>query len=123
MEYPELGRTGLDVSEVGFDARGIGGSQWGGADAAESLRALGRAIDPGVSLGDTALAYGDGRSEGLVGEVVSGRLETIYVATKVPPKNLLWPAASGVPLEDVFPVSHVRACAERSLSNLAVDTV
>jgi aryl-alcohol dehydrogenase-like predicted oxidoreductase len=51
MEYRELGRTGLDVSEVGFGAWGIGGAQWGGADDAESLRALGRAIDPGVNLG------------------------------------------------------------------------
>ena len=72
---------------------------------------------------DTALAYGEGRSERLVGQVVRGRPERIYVATKVPPKNLAWPAPAGVPVEEVFPAEHVRACAERSLSNLGLERI
>jgi aryl-alcohol dehydrogenase-like predicted oxidoreductase len=123
MEYRKLGRTGLEVSEIGFGAWGIGGSQWGGAEDAESLEALGRAIDLGVHFIDTALAYGDGRSERVVGRVVRERPETVYVATKVPPKNRLWPARDGVPLEDAFPGSYVRECAERSRTNLGLETI
>jgi aryl-alcohol dehydrogenase-like predicted oxidoreductase len=123
MQYRALGRTGLEVSEIGFGAWGIGGSQWGGAEDAESSRALERAIDLGVNFIDTALAYGDGRSERLVGQVVRRRPETVHVATKVPPKNRIWPAPTGVPLEKVFPGRHVRDCVERSLSNLGLEAV
>ena len=117
MEYRKLGSTGIEVSEIGYGAWGIGGSQWGGADDDESIQALNRAIDLGVNFIDTALAYGDGRSERVVGQVVRERPETIHVATKVPPKNLTWPAAA----EDVrstrsSPRDHIRACAERSLA-------
>jgi aryl-alcohol dehydrogenase-like predicted oxidoreductase len=123
MEYRTLGRTGLQVSEIGFGAWGIGGSQWGGAEDAESTQSLERAIDLGLNFIDTALSYGGGRSERLVGDVVRRRPETVYVATKVPPMNGIWPAPDGVPVDEVFPGAHVRDCAERSLSNLGLETV
>jgi aryl-alcohol dehydrogenase-like predicted oxidoreductase len=111
------------VSEIGYGAWGIGGSQWGGADDDESIRALERAIDLGVNFVDTALAYGDGRSERLVGRVVRGRPDTVHVATKVPPKNGIWPAPDGLPVEDVFPGGYVREGAERSLRNLGLGCI
>jgi aryl-alcohol dehydrogenase-like predicted oxidoreductase len=123
MEYRTLGRTGIEVSEIGYGAWGIGGAQWGGADDDESIAALNHAIDLGLNFIDTALAYGEGRSERLVGEVVGGRSETIHVATKVPPKNGIWPAPFDARVEDVFPAEHVRRCAQRSLGNLGVDTI
>jgi aryl-alcohol dehydrogenase-like predicted oxidoreductase len=123
MRYRKLGRTGLEVSEIGYGAWGIGGAQWGGADDDESIQALHRAIDLGLNFVDTALAYGDGRSERIVGQVVPEREETVYVATKVPPKNRIWPAQPGSPLEEVFPPGYVNDCAERSLRNLGMDTV
>jgi aryl-alcohol dehydrogenase-like predicted oxidoreductase len=123
MEYRGLGRTGLEVSEIGFGAWGIGGSQWGGAEDDESIQALERAIDLGLNFIDTALAYGEGRSERLVGQVVRRRPESVHVATKVPPKNGMWPAPAGLPVEEVFPAAHVRGCAERSLSNLGLETI
>jgi aryl-alcohol dehydrogenase-like predicted oxidoreductase len=123
MRYRRLGRTGLEVSEIGYGAWGIGGAQWGGADDDESVQALHRAIDLGLNFIDTALAYGEGRSERLVGRVVRERGETVHVATKVPPKNRIWPAEEGAPLQDVFPPGYVRECAERSLRNLEMDTV
>jgi aryl-alcohol dehydrogenase-like predicted oxidoreductase len=123
MQYRRLGRTGLAVSEIGYGAWGIGGTQWGGADDDESIEALNRAIDLGLNFVDTALAYGDGRSERLVGEVVRERTETVYVATKVPPKNGIWPAPEGVPVDEVFPGAYVRECAERSRSNLGLETI
>jgi aryl-alcohol dehydrogenase-like predicted oxidoreductase len=121
VKYRPLGRTGIEVSEVGYGAWGIGGSQWGGADDDESIQALHRAIDLGLNFIDTALAYGRGRSERIVGQVVRERAEPIHVATKVPPKNLIWPAPPGVPVDEVYPGDHIRACAERSLSNLGLE--
>jgi aryl-alcohol dehydrogenase-like predicted oxidoreductase len=123
VKYRPLGRTGMEVSEIGYGAWGIGGSQWGGADDDESIQALHRAIDLGLNFIDTALAYGRGRSEGLVGQVMRERPETIYVATKVPPKNLIWPAPAGIPVEEAFPGDHIRACAERSLQNLGLERI
>src|SRR3990170_459209 len=70
VNYRKLGRTGLEVSEVGYGAWGIGKSQWMGAEDDESLRALNRAIDLGLNFIDTALGYGQGHSERLVGQVV-----------------------------------------------------
>jgi aryl-alcohol dehydrogenase-like predicted oxidoreductase len=123
MRYRRLGRTGLEVSEIGYGAWGIGGAQWGGADDDESIQALHRAIDLGLNFVDTALAYGEGRSERLVGQVVRERSETVYAATKVPPKNRIWPAQPGSALEEVFPPGYVSECAEQSLRNLGMDTV
>jgi aryl-alcohol dehydrogenase-like predicted oxidoreductase len=123
MRYRKLGRTGIEVSEIGYGAWGIGGAQWGGADDDESLQALHRAIELGLNFVDTALAYGEGRSERLVGQVVREREETVHVATKVPPKNRIWPAEEGAELEDVFPPGYVRECAEQSLRNLGMEAV
>ncbi len=95
MHKRSLGRTGIEISEIGYGAWGIGGKQWLGAEDRESLRALHRAVDLGLSFIDTALGYGDGHSEELVGRVVRERDEWIVVATKVPPKNMTWPAPAG----------------------------
>jgi len=123
MNTRPLGRTGWEVSEVGYGAWGIGGSQWLGAEDQESLAALHRAFDLGLDFVDTALAYGDGHSEKLVGRAVRERDEWIKVATKIPPKNGRWPAPSGLDPEDVFPAHHVRACTAQSLENLGLDRI
>jgi aryl-alcohol dehydrogenase-like predicted oxidoreductase len=123
MHYRRLGRTGLEVSEVGYGAWGIGGSMWLGAEDQESLRALHRAMDLGLNFIDTALGYGDGHSEQLVGRAVRERSEHVHVATKIPPKNGRWPAPWGIDPEEAFPAEHVRACTERSLRNLGLDVI
>jgi aryl-alcohol dehydrogenase-like predicted oxidoreductase len=123
MQYRTLGRTGLQVSEIGFGAWGIGKSNWLGAEDEESLRALNKAIDLGLNFIDTALGYGNGHSERLVGQVVKARSEHVYVATKVPPKNRQWPARAGVPAHDAFPADYVIERAEESLRNLGMETV
>jgi aryl-alcohol dehydrogenase-like predicted oxidoreductase len=123
MRYRTLGRTGIEVSELGYGAWGIGQSMWIGAEDDESLRALRRAIELGVTFIDTALVYGNGHSEELVGQVVRAASETVHVATKVPPKNGEWPARAGVRAEDAFPGSWIRECTERSLRSLGTDSV
>jgi aryl-alcohol dehydrogenase-like predicted oxidoreductase len=118
-----LGRTGVHVSEIGFGAWGIGGTYWIGAEDAESRRALHRALDLGVNFIDTAIVYGRGRSEKLVGEIVRERRQRVFVATKIPPKNLIWPATSGVPVSETFPGEHIVRFCEKSLRNLGSDAV
>jgi aryl-alcohol dehydrogenase-like predicted oxidoreductase len=122
MKYRTLGRTGIEVSEVGYGAWGIGGVQWTGGDDDEARKALNQAIDQGLNFIDTALAYGGGHSERLVGEVVRSRREAITIATKIPPKNRAWPAQA-VPLEEVFPADHIIECTETSLRNLGIETI
>ena len=123
MRYRRLGRTGFHVSEIGYGAWGIGGTQWLGADDRESRLALRHAIDLGLNFIDTALAYGEGHSEELVGDVVREADHKIYVASKVPPKNQLWPARPGIPIAEVFPYEHIMQSTERSLKNLKLDTI
>lgn len=123
MQYRRLGKTGWMVSEVGFGAWGIGGTWWIGAQDAESTAALHASIDAGVNFIDTALVYGDGHSEALVGEVVRSRKERIYVATKVPPKNQHWPALAEDTVSDAFPPAHIIECTEQSLTNLRLDCI
>jgi aryl-alcohol dehydrogenase-like predicted oxidoreductase len=123
MKYRKLGRTNFEISEMGYGAWGIGGEQWLGADDRGSLAALRRAIELGLNFIDTALAYGDGHSEQLVAQVVRDAGSRIYVATKVPPKNNLWPAQPGVGIEQVFPYKHILRSTEESLKNLRLETI
>jgi aryl-alcohol dehydrogenase-like predicted oxidoreductase len=123
MQYRPLGKTGLAVSEVGFGAWGIGNTMWQGAQDSESLRALHRAADLGVNFFDTALVYGNGHSEALIGQFLRERKEPIILASKVPPKNMIWPAQPGTPLSQTFSYAHVIRSTERSLKNLGVETI
>src|SRR3954451_3330812 len=122
MRTRTLGRTGFDVSELGYGAWGIGQAMWVGADDDESLRALRRAVELGVTFVDTALAYGDGHSEKLVGQVVR-ESPHVRVASKVPPMNWEWPARAGVPVDEAYPGSWVVECTERSLRYLGLDAI
>ncbi len=123
MRYRKLGKTGFEVSELGYGAWGIGGKQWKGGTDDESIRALLRAIELGVNFIDTALAYGEGHSERLVGGVLRDTKERIYIATKVPPKNQLWPAQLGIAIDRVFPYQYIIESTETSLRNLGVDAI
>ena len=122
MRYRTLGRTGLEVGEIGFGAWGISGAQWLGAEDRESLRALETARTNGINFFDTALAYGDGHSERLLAEAFKSDSKAI-IATKVPPKNRVWPAQKDTPLRDVFPKPYVLDSLDRSLRNLGRDQV
>lgn len=123
MNYRKLGKTGIEVSEIGYGAWGIGGKQWLGSDDKSSLVALRRAFELGLNFIDTALAYNEGHSETLVGQVVREVGAQVYVATKIPPKNRIWPAAPGVGLEEVFPYDYAIECTNTSLTNLGVEQI
>jgi aryl-alcohol dehydrogenase-like predicted oxidoreductase len=123
MRYRTLGRTGLEVSELGYGSWGIGGGMWVGAEDETSRASLRRAVEHGVNFLDTALVYGDGHSEELVGEVVRESTETVYVATKVPPKNRRWPAPPGIHADAAFPSDWIVECTEQSLRSLGLETI
>jgi aryl-alcohol dehydrogenase-like predicted oxidoreductase len=123
MNTRRLGRTGFRISEIGYGAWGIGGSGWLGADDDQSAKALHRAIDLGCNLIDTALRYGNGHSEELVGRIARERDERIYVTTKIPPKNGIMPAPDGIHPDEAFPAEHVIACTEQSLRNTGLDAL
>lgn len=124
MRTRTLGRTGIVVSEIGFGAWGIGQEEWVGATDDAAVLALNTAFDAGINFYDTALAYGQGHSERLVGRFAKGKpRDQVVIATKIPPKNLQWPAQCGISVGEVFPKEHIRACAERSLKNLDLETV
>jgi aryl-alcohol dehydrogenase-like predicted oxidoreductase len=118
-----LGRTGFNVSEVGYGAWGLGGNQWRGHKEDDALAALRRALELGLNFIDTALAYNEGHSEQLIAKTLKETGARAYVATKVPPKNRIWPAQSGIGLEDVFPYDYVVESTETSLRNLQVETI
>jgi len=122
MNYRILGRTGLKVSELGFGAWGIGKVQWLGGEDQKSLNALKLARDLGVNFYDTALAYGNGHSEQLLAQAF-GNSPEVVIASKIPPKNRIWPANPKTPLSEVFPKHYVLASLEESLRNLGRDAI
>ena len=120
MEYRILGRTGIEVSEIGFGGWPIGGG-WGSRDDAQALRALRHAFDLGVTFFDTALGYGD--SEKLIGEALGDVRDQVVIATKIPTKTDRWPALPSEPVSEVFPADFVVECTEQSLRNLGTDYI
>lgn len=123
MRYRKLGKSGLQVSEVSYGAWAIGGGMWGGPRDDDSRASLERAFARGVDFVDTALVYGDGHSERLVGEFARAHRDQVRVATKVPPKSYQWPAQPGAALADHFPESWIIECAEKSLRNLGLERI
>ena len=116
MKYRTFGRTGWQVSEIGYGMWGMAG--WTGSDDDESRQALQRAVELGCNFFDTAWAYGAGRSETLLGELVRAHPTVkLYTATKIPPKNRQWPSRRHFTLEDCYPPDHIQEYVESSLKN------
>jgi aryl-alcohol dehydrogenase-like predicted oxidoreductase len=122
MRYRTFGRTGWQVGTVGYGMWGLAG--WTGTDDAATRESLQIAVDGGCNFFDTALAYGEGRSERILGDLVRANPDkTLYVATKVPPKNRQWPSRRGSTLDDVFPADYIRSSTEQSLANLGLPRI
>ncbi len=122
MNYRTFGKHGFDISEIGFGAWAIGGS-WGDQADTDSLAALNRALDLGVTFIDTAAGYGNGRSETLIGRVLrersaAGRKEKVFVATKTPPAAGIWPPSPYCRAEERYSEAYLRANVAERLAHL-----
>jgi aryl-alcohol dehydrogenase-like predicted oxidoreductase len=122
MKYRKLGRTNFDVSEMGDGLWGMSG--WTGSDDRESRSSMQMAVDLGCNFFDTAWAYGNGKSDELLGEAMqqnSGK--RLYAASKVPPANDRWPALPEYKYRDVFSAEHVFKYADLIRKKLRVDSI
>jgi aryl-alcohol dehydrogenase-like predicted oxidoreductase len=122
MQYRAFGRTGWKVSEIGYGMWGM--AEWTGSDDKESQRSLDLAVELGCNFFDTAWAYGNGKSEQLLGNLVRRHAKKrLYIATKIPPKNFIWPSKRGFKLDECFPPDHIIEYTEKSLTNLGAQTI
>ncbi|MAU12691.1 MAG: aldo/keto reductase [Anaerolineaceae bacterium] len=121
MENRKLGRSGIDVSPLGMGCWAMGGDAWGGgADDAESIRALHKAFDLGINFYDTANVYGKGHSETVLGQALADRRDKVVLATKF---AYTWDEATKEDTgPDVRPQA-IRASLEGSLKRLQTDYV
>lgn len=127
MKYRPFEKHPVRCSEIGFGAWAIGGS-WGAQDDAHSLAALNRALDLGCTFIDTAAGYGDGRSERLIAEVLrarkaSGKDEKIFIATKTPPSDGIWPPSPYCKAEDRYSEKYIRKNVATRLQNLGTKSI
>ncbi len=116
MQYRSLGRTGWNVSEMGFGAWGIGGDAWGKTDDTEAIAALHKAIELGVNFIDTADVYGDGHSEQLIAQVRKQHREKLFIATKA--RRRLNPHTA-----EGYNRQNLTSFVERSLRNLEMEAL
>lgn len=123
MEYRQFDKSEQNVSRLGVGTWGMGKTLWIGADDAESKRVLHKAIDEGINFFDSALVYGMGHSEKLLGEVEKESGKQLFITTKIPSKKFEWPAKDDSRLEDSFPMDYIIQTTERSLRNLNRDYI
>ena len=120
MNYRRFGKTDWQVSEIGYGMWGMAG--WTGSDDDESLRSLQRSIDLGCNFFDTAWGYGEGHSEELLGKLIRNNPDKkLFTATKIPPKNFIWPSRREFSLDDCFPPDHIEEYVHSSLKNSGLD--
>src|SRR5215208_3973952 len=120
MKNRRFGRTNWEVSEIGYGMWGM--ASWSNSNDDESLHSLQAAVDRGCTFFDTAYAYGNGRSENLLGQIVrSNPDKRLYTATKIPPKTLQWPAPPESTLMESYPPDQVEEYVHRSLENAQLD--
>lgn len=128
MRTREIGASGINASVVGLGTWAIGGWMWGGTDEAASIAAIQASIDRGVSLIDTAPAYGMGRSEEIVGTAIDGRRDKVILATKC---GLAWHTTkgrhffdqAGKPVHRYLGGESIRWEVEESLKRLRTDYI
>jgi aryl-alcohol dehydrogenase-like predicted oxidoreductase len=122
MKYRKLGRTGFEVSDIAYGLWGMSG--WSGSDDRESLSSLQLSTDLGCNFFDTAWAYGEGKSDGLLGETMARNAgKRLYAASKIPPANDKWPALPTYKYSDVFPAEHVFKYTDLIRKKLRVESI
>ena len=109
-------------SEIGYGMWGLAG--WTGNDDKQTFESLSLAVENGVNFFDTAWAYGNGKSEEMLGKLLKEfSQKRLYTGSKIPPKNLKWPASKIASIKEVFPKQHILEYAGRTLDNLKIATI
>ena len=122
MQYRKFGRTGLRVSDMAHGLWGMSG--WSGSEDRESIQALQLAVDLGCNFFDSAWAYGEGKSDSLLGQVIAkNKGKRLIAASKIPPKNDRWPALPKYKYHDVFPPAHAFKYADLIRQQLGTDSI
>ncbi|MCE7066386.1 aldo/keto reductase [Dyadobacter sp. CY326] len=122
MQNRRFGRSGWQISEIGYGMWGLAG--WTGSDRKETDDSLNLAVESGVNFFDTAWGYGEGLSERILGDLIRRYPDRkLYAATKIPPKNRQWPSKPGSSLSDVFPADYIVEYTEKSLQNLGTERI
>jgi aryl-alcohol dehydrogenase-like predicted oxidoreductase len=132
MKYRKLGRTEFDVSDIGHGLWGMSG--WSGSEDEQSRESIRLSAGLGCNFYDTAWAYGEGKSDALLGELLAqnyGKRQKaaanfsshLYAASKIPPMNRKWPASPKDRYDEVFPAKHVFKFMEQIREKLGVDSI
>lgn len=124
MKYRVLGKSGLEISEIGVGAWAFG-SDWGEQPVDQSIRAIHKAIDCGANFIDTAAGYGDGRSEQVIAKALEQKgKDSVLVATKIHPiMPGAWPPSPYCMIEERFPEAYLEKSLNARLKNLKTDTI
>ena len=123
MEYKKFSKSDVEVSRLGYGTWGIGKTMWIGADDKESKKVLRKAIDLGINFFDSALVYGMGHSEKLIGQAEKESGKELFITSKIPSKRFEWPAKDSSSLKESFPIDHIISNTEKSLRNLNRDHI
>ena len=124
MKYRALGRSGVEISEIGIGTWAMG-SDWGEQPVDESIAAIHAALECGANFIDTAAGYGDGRSEQVIAKALAqyGKND-VLVATKIHPVMPgEWPPSPYCLIEERYPVDYLEKSLEQRLRNLKTDTI
>jgi aryl-alcohol dehydrogenase-like predicted oxidoreductase len=122
MNFRRLGHAGFQVSEVSHGLWGMG--SWPDSNDEQSRAALQLSADLGCNFYDSAWAYGDGKSDGMLGDLIrSNKSKRLFAASKVPPLNRKWPASPKDAYADVFPAEHVYQYADMLRRKLQVSCI
>ncbi len=122
MKTRKFGKTNWLISELGYGMWGLAG--WTGSDQNEVEKSLELSVELGCNFFDTAWGYAEGKSEEILGKLLRRHSDKkLYAATKIPPKNFIWPSKAGFQLKDCFPASHIIEYTEKSLKNLNGDQI
>lgn len=117
MQYKKINNSEALVSQLGLGTWQFSGDSWGDISREECFSVIKSALDCGITYFDTALEYGNGRSEIILGEALRTNREVI-ISTKIPPKNGEWAPGPNKPINDYFPSDWIVNCCETSLRNL-----
>ena len=117
MKKRQLGKTDLKISEVGLGTWQMSGDVWGKKTEAEYIQAIKVALDAGINYLDTALDYGNGYCERVIGKALQGN-SSVVISSKIPPQCDDWSPKPQSKIEDYFSPDWIINCCETSLKNL-----